>query len=69
MAVKRATPAMNSRRRPRMSPARAPSSSRPPKVSAYAFCTHERPAEEKSRAEWMSGSAVMITEMSTMIIR
>ena len=27
-------PAMNTRRRPRMSPARPPSSSRPPKVSA-----------------------------------
>ena len=32
-AVKMAMPAMKTRRRPRMSPARAPSSSRPPKVS------------------------------------
>ena len=33
-AVNRAIPATNTRRRPRMSPARAPSRSRPPKVSA-----------------------------------
>ena len=33
-AVNRATPVRKTRRRPRMSPARPPSSSRPPKVSA-----------------------------------
>ena len=33
-AENRMIPAMNTRRRPRMSPARPPSSSRPPKVSA-----------------------------------
>ncbi len=40
-SVKSARPATNMRRRPRMSPARAPSSSNPPKASVYAFCTHE----------------------------
>ena len=43
-------PAMNTRRRPRMSPARPPSSSKPPNVSAYALTTHSRPVPENPSA-------------------
>src|SRR5215469_6806564 len=56
-AANKRTPAMNTRRRPRMSPARPPSSSRPPKVSAYALTTHSRPEPEKPSACWMWGRA------------
>ncbi len=67
--VNSAMPATNVRRRPRMSPARAPSSSSPPKLSAYAFCTHDRPVGEKPSVSWIFGSAVMTIETSRMIIR
>jgi hypothetical protein len=52
-----------------MSPARAPRRSSPPKVRVYAFCTHDRPVDEKWRLRRMSGSAVMTTVASRMIIR
>jgi hypothetical protein len=55
-------------RRPIRSPARAPSSSRPPKASRYAFCTHDSATGEKSRLRWIFGSAVMTIEMSSTII-
>ena len=42
-------PKTNMRRRPSRSPARAPTSSRPPKVSAYALTTHESPVAENPR--------------------
>src|SRR3954447_2189627 len=67
--VNSAMPAMNVRRRPRMSPMRAPSSSRPPNVSAYALCTHDSAAGEKSSRLAMLGSAVITTVASRMIIR
>ena len=44
------SPMMNIRRRPSRSPARPPSSSRPPRVSAYALMTHSRPLPEKPSA-------------------
>ncbi len=41
-AVNSRMPVMKTRRRPRMSPARPPRSSRPPKVRVYALTTHVR---------------------------
>jgi hypothetical protein len=38
-------PALNIRRRPRMSPDRPPSSSSPPNVTAYPVTTHSRPRQ------------------------
>ena len=68
VAVKSPRPAMNTRRRPSRSPARAPSSSRPPNVSVYAFWTQDSPVGEKPRSVWISGSAVMTIEASRTII-
>ena len=51
--VNRLMPAMNIRRRPRMSPARPPSSSRPPDVSVYPFSTQDRLVAEKFRLAWI----------------
>src|SRR3954452_6876116 len=68
-SVNSAMPKTNVRRRPRMSPMRAPSSSSPPNVSAYALCTHDSIAGEKSRRSAMLGSAVITTVASRMIIR
>jgi len=48
--VKIAMPARSTRRRPRMSPARPPSMSSPPKVTAYPVTTHSSPAPEKPSA-------------------
>src|SRR5215469_10082456 len=64
----RMMPAMNTRRRPRMSPARPPSSRKPPKVSAYALTTHSRPEPEKPSACWMWGRATftMVASRTTM---
>jgi hypothetical protein len=52
-----------------MSPARAPSSSKPPKASVYAFCTQLSSVAEKFRLCWIFGSAVMTMEISSTIIR
>ena len=66
--VNRVMPAMNILRRPRMSPARPPSSSRPPDVSVYPFSTQDRLVAEKCRLVWMCGSAMFTTVMSRMIM-
>ena len=66
--VNSAMPAKNVRRRPSRSPARAPSSSRPPKVRAYALITHERLAVLKPRLAWILGRATftMVASRTTM---
>ena len=66
--MNRPSPAMKTRRRPSRSPARAPSSSRPPKVSVYAFWTQDSPVGEKPRSVWISGRAVMTIDASSTII-
>lgn len=67
-SVKTPSPAMNTRRRPSRSPIRAPSSSRPPNASRYAFCTHDRAVAENCRSPRIFGSAVITIEMSITII-
>src|SRR5580693_2079413 len=67
-SVKMVRPAMNIRRRPRMSPARPPSSSSPPNVGVYPFITQDRLVEEKCRLVWMCGSAMFTTVASRMIM-
>ena len=62
------SPAVNIRRRPNRSPARPPSSSRPPNVSAYALITHSRPLPEKPSAAWMCGRATLTTVASSTTI-
>src|SRR5262249_50570541 len=62
------SPAMNMRRRPSRSPARPPSSSSPPKVSAYALTTHSRPDPEKPSARWICGSATLTMVASSTTI-
>ena len=66
--MKIAIPAMNIRRLPRMSPALPPSSRSPPKVSEYAFRTHDRPEGEKSRPCAIEGSATFTTVRSRTIM-
>ncbi len=67
-AVNSVMPAMNTRRRPRISPARPPSSSRPPNVSVYALRTQDRLGSEKCRPVAMLGSAMFTTVKSRMIM-
>ncbi len=67
--VKSPTPTTNIRRRPKMSPARAPSSSSPPNASVYVVWTHDSSVAEKPRPWRIFGSAVMTIEMSSTIIR
>src|SRR5215472_10485242 len=62
------SPAMNILRRPSRSPARPPSSSSPPKVSAYALTTHSRPDPENPSARWMCGSATLTMVASSTTI-
>jgi hypothetical protein len=63
-----AIPATKTRRRPRMSPARPPSSSSPPKARAYALTSHSKPEPEKPSARWIGGSATLtMVESSTTI--
>jgi hypothetical protein len=52
-----------------MSPARAPSSSSPPKASVYAFCTQESSAEGSAKLLLIFGNPVMTIETSIRIIR
>ena len=52
-------PAMKTRRRPSRSPDLPPSSSNPPKASAYALTTHSRLVPEKPSAVWMCGRATL----------
>ncbi len=63
--VKNRMPALNIRRRPRISPARPPSISRPPNVTAYPVTTHSRPVPEKCSACWMCGRAVLTMSSSS----
>ena len=66
--VNTAIPVRNMRRWPSRSPARAPSSSRPPNVNAYALTTQDRFSGEKWSAPWMSGSAMFTIVRSRMTI-
>jgi hypothetical protein len=56
-AVNSATPARNRRLRPNRSPARPPSSKKPPNASVYAVITHCRSAWAKPRSLWIAGRA------------
>ena len=59
---------MKTRRRPSRSPDLPPSSSNPPKASAYALTTHSRLVPEKPSAVWMCGRATltMVASSTTM---
>lgn len=59
---------MYMRRRPSRSPARAPSSNRPPNASVYAFCTHDSAALVKPSVCWIFGNPVMTIEISRISI-
>ena len=59
--INSATPPMNVRLRPRVSPNRPPSRIRPPKVSMYAVITQLSPASERPRSFWILGSAKIDT--------
>ena len=58
------SPAMNTRRRPRRSAARPPSSRNPPNAMMYAFTTHGRSLSEKCSPLAMLGSATFTIEAS-----
>src|SRR5260370_28661654 len=58
------TPPTNIRRRPNRSPARPPSSSRPPNASEYALTTHSRSVELNRSARWIEGSATFTMVVS-----
>ena len=67
-AVNSAMPVRKVFRRPHTSPIRAPSSSRPPKVSVYALTTHDKSALENDNELWILDSAIFtIVESSTTI--
>jgi hypothetical protein len=55
--VKITRPTRNNRLRPRRSPARPPSSRKPPKTSVYALTIHCRLPSERARSFWIEGSA------------
>ena len=61
-------PVMNILRRPKMSPARPPSSRRPPNASVYAFRTQARLVSLKCSAVLMCGSAMFTIVASSTII-
>ena len=63
------TPMRNIRLRPRMSPARPPSSRKPPNVIAYAVITHCRPVWEKWRLWPIDGSATLTIETSSTVMK
>jgi hypothetical protein len=67
-SVKRARPMINIRRRPRMSPDRPPSSSRPPKVSVYALSAHVMDVWFLSKYSPMVGRAMFTMVASSMTI-
>ncbi len=56
---------MNIRRRPKRSPARPPSKSRPPNASAYPLTTHSRSVASKFSARWIDGSATFTIVVSS----
>ncbi len=60
-------PIMNMRLRPSRSASRPPSSRNPPKVSVYAFTTHERSSREKCRWAPIDGSATFTIDASITI--
>ena len=66
--VKTAMPAMNTLRRPSRSPARAPSSRKPPKASVYAVMTQERFAGDRWSAEAIPGRAMFTIVASSTTI-
>jgi hypothetical protein len=59
-----ATPAMNVRLRPMVSPSRPPSSISPPNVSTYAVITQLRPASDRFSSFWILGRATIATVLS-----
>src|SRR3954454_19764782 len=63
-SAKSTRPPMKTRRRPKRSAARPPSSRKPTKVSVEALTTHCRVAAEKASACWMEGSATLTIESS-----
>ncbi len=63
------TPTRNIRLRPRMSPARPPSSRKPPNVIAYAVITHCRPVWEKWRLSPIDGSATLTIDTSSTVMK
>ena len=68
-AVKSAIPIRNSRRCPKRSPSRPPSSRKPPNVSRYAFTTHASDVCEKPRSSRIDGRATFTIVPSSTIIR
>ena len=64
--VKTTTPVRKTRLRPMRSPARPPSSRKPPKTSAYAFTIHCRSVLDISRSAWIDGSATLTIVASRM---
>src|ERR1700722_333832 len=68
-AVNSASPAVNTRLRPRRSAARPPSSKNPPKASAYAVTTHCRSDSAKCRLTPSAGSATLTMSRSTAVMK
>jgi len=66
---KTTSPTSNSRRRPTMSPARAPSRSSPPKTSTYESWTQDSAVGDSSRSARMLGRPVKTTELSSRIMK
>jgi len=64
-SVKTITPPRKSRLRPSRSPARPPSSRKPPNTSVYALTTHWRFASVMPRSFWIEGSATFTTVASS----
>ena len=63
--VKTTSPNRNRRLRPSRSPARPPSSRKPPNTSVYALMIHCRLASESPRSFWIDGSATFTTVASS----
>ena len=61
-------PSISMRRRPKVSPARAASSMKPPKLRVYALCTQARPVSPKPRSWRILGRPVSTMEVSSTII-
>ena len=67
-AEKRAIPIMNMRRRPSRSPARPPSSRKPPNAIVYAVMTHWRSFSATFSAVLIDGSATLTIETSSTVM-
>jgi hypothetical protein len=61
---KPATPRLNTRRSPKMSPSDPPSRISEPRVNRYALLTHCWPARPPPRLRWIDGSATLTTLLS-----